>query len=177
MRGTRGVGHPPVVVVTGVPGAGKTTLANAVAAELDALLLSLDAIKERMFAGGQAGPDRDALRRRAEAELAASVDAATGPVVVDIWVAPHRDTERVCRLLKPYANRVAELLCRVPADVAVERYRRRERGGPHLPADEATLQRVREAVDEIAPLSLGVCIEVDTSAPVELGTILDQLRL
>jgi len=37
------------VVVTGVPGAGKTTLASAIAAGLGALFLSLDGIKEDLY--------------------------------------------------------------------------------------------------------------------------------
>ncbi|MBA3266351.1 MAG: AAA family ATPase, partial [Nocardioidaceae bacterium] len=42
----RGGPRALAVVVTGVPGAGKTTLASALAEKLGAVLLSLDTIKE-----------------------------------------------------------------------------------------------------------------------------------
>jgi hypothetical protein len=93
-------------------------------------------------------------------------------VVVDIWIAPRRDTERVGRLLRRGPT-IGEVLCRVPADVAVERYVRRRRGGPH--PGEATLRRIREAVDVLEPMGAEICVEVDTSSPVDISEVLDRL--
>ncbi len=162
------------VVVTGVPCAGKTTLGSAIAGEVGAPFLSLDTIKEDLY-------ERDsrrsgvALRRAAEAALGDCLAAATGTVVVDIWIAPVRDTDRVIKLLRRHTASVDEVLCRVPAEVAVERYVRRPRTGPHLPADELTLERIREAVAVFKPLGLGRCIEVDTSNPVDVQRVLARL--
>lgn len=137
--------------------------------------MSLDALKERLHAAGVGGDDRFALRRAAEVELAARLKVAAGPLVVDIWVAPRRDTERVVTLLRRHTGQVIELLCRVPVDIAVQRYADRRRGGVHLPADEPTLQRIREAVDQIEPLGLGAYLEIDTSTRVDPEAILDRL--
>lgn len=165
-----------VVVVTGVPGAGKTTLARALAAALGVPVLSLDTIKERLYAWGGSSPDRFALRLAAEIELFAVLDGTDCPAVVDIWIAPGRDTERVTGLLHRLGRPVVEVLCLVPAAVATGRYERRARTvGPHLPADPATLQRIRDAVDVIEPMGMGECVVVDTSGPVAIPPLVRQL--
>jgi adenylate kinase family enzyme len=165
-----------VLVVTGVPGAGKTTLAQALAAALGVPILSLDAIKERRYASGGAGQDRFVLRLDSERELFDRLEETDGRAVVDIWVAPGRDTERVIGSLQQLGRPVVEVLCRVPATVAASRYEARARSnGPHLPPDEATLQRIRDAAEVIAPMGMGLCIELDTTRPVGIRDLLDQL--
>jgi hypothetical protein len=111
------------------------------------------------------------LRRAAEEALGNHLAAATDTVVVDIWIAPGRDTERVIRLLRQHTASIVEVLCRIPADVAVERYVRRPRTGPHLPPDEATLRRIREAVEVFKPVGIGKCIEVDTQGESKVSSV------
>lgn len=163
------------MVVTGVPGAGKTTLGSALAAALGATFLSLDAIKESLYAGGDSPGDPYELRLAAERELALQMAAADGTVVLDVWIAPGRDTQRITGLLQQDGRQIVELLCRVPADVAVARYSGRRRGGPHRVPDEPTLQRIREASDVIEPLGIGAFVEVDTSKPVDVAAIRERL--
>ena len=163
------------VVLTGVPGAGKTTLGRALASGLNAPFLSLDATKEKLYERGGGDVEGYQLRLAAEAVLADRLAASKGPVVVDIWIAPGRDTRRVSSLLRANAADTVEVLCRVPADLAVDRYVRRVRGGPHRHADQDTLRRIRAAVDLLTPLGVGRCIEVDTSTPVDVGGLLRAL--
>ncbi|MEP6528295.1 MAG: AAA family ATPase [Nocardioidaceae bacterium] len=164
-----------VVIVTGVPGSGKTTLGSALAIALGARFLSLDAIKERLYHRGAENRDQFGLRLAAEAELVAQLVAEQGTVVVDIWIAPGRDTDRVTTLLQHQGKHIVEVLCRVPTDVAVDRYTRRKRSRPHLPPDEPTLRRIRDAIDVLQPMGIGTCIELDTSRPVDIYGVLDRL--
>jgi predicted kinase len=165
----------PLVVVTGVPGAGKSTLAAALAERLGTFPVSLDAIKEELAADAPDTP-RDWLRRDAEREVVRRLEAVEGEAVLDIWVAPRRDVERVADLLRPWWDRLVEVRCHLPAELAVARYRERERAGPHLPADEVTLDRIRDAAEHPQPLGAPRTVVVDTSRPVALGDVVSAVR-
>jgi predicted kinase len=164
-----------LVVVTGVPGAGKTGLATALAERLGIALVSLDEIKEELAVEAEDTP-REWLRYDAEAELLRRLEAFDGEAVVDIWIAPRRDTERIRDLLKPWWDRVVEVRCQVPAVVAVERYAAREREWPHLPADEETLTRIRDAADHPEALGAPRTVVVDTTRPVDIGDVVTAVR-
>lgn len=177
MDSARARGEPqPLLLVTGVPGAGKTTLGAALASALAVPFLSLDSVKEALYDPGTGDVDRHRLRLAAEEEISTRLGVIDGGVVVDIWVAPGRDTDRVAALLRELDRNVIELICRVPPAVAVARYLRRQRSGPHLPPDDATLQRIRDATDVLAPLGVGRCIELDTSRPVNVDQLVERLR-
>jgi predicted kinase len=165
----------PLVVVTGVPGAGKNTLAAALAARLGIFPVSLDAIKEELAADAPDTP-RDWLRWDAEQEVVRRLEAVAGEAVLDIWVAPRRDVERVRGLLSPWWDRLVEVRCEVPAEVAVARYVARPRGAPHLPPDTGTLERIRDAAVHPEPLGAPRTVVVDTSRPVALGDVVSAVR-
>jgi predicted kinase len=167
---------PVLVVVTGVPGAGKTTLGSAIARVLEVPFVSLDAIKETLYAQDPGPRDPFELRLAAEAVLSSLLDAGPGMVVVDIWIAPNRDSSRVAALLREQRRDIVELLCRVPADVAIGRYTSRRRSAPHRSADASMLARIRRATTEFEPLGIGRCIEVDTSQPVDIGDLVDRIH-
>jgi predicted kinase len=163
------------VVVTGVPGAGKTSLATALAERLGCALVSLDEIKEELAREAEDTP-RDWLRYDAEAELGHRLEAFGGEAVVDIWVAPRRDTERIRDLLKRWWGQTVEVRCQVPAGVAVERYAGRPRSWPHLPPDDDTLVRIREAAEHPEALGAPRTVVVDTTRPVEIGDVVTAVR-
>ena len=165
----------PLIVVTGVPGAGKTSLATALAERLGVPLVSLDEIKEELALEGEDTP-RDWLRYDGEAELVRRLEAFSGEAVVDIWIAPRRDTERVTELLKPWWDGMVEVRCQVPAVVAVERYVARPRSWPHLPPDDATLARIRDAAEHPEALGAPRTVVVDTTRPVEIGDVVTAVR-
>jgi predicted kinase len=165
-----------LVVVTGVPGAGKTGLSTALAERLGVALVSLDAIKEELAVEAEDTP-HEWLRYDAEAELVRRLAAFGGEAVVDIWVAPRRDTERVRELLRPWWEDLVEVRCQVPAVVAMERYAARGRDWPpHRLPDDDTLARIRDAADHPEALGAPRTVVVDTTRPVEIGDVVTAVR-
>lgn len=163
--------RPVLVLMLGVPGAGKSTLGQALADALHAAYVSLDEIKEARYAAGLDRDDRFAMRLACEVMLAERCAAAPGPAVADLWVQPGRDDARACAWLNGQDRPVRQLICRVPADVALSRYRNRPRGGPHLRPDAETEERIRAAVTAIGPLGDWPWRDVDTSGAVDLADV------
>ena len=117
-----------VIVVCGLPGSGKTTLASALAAQLPAAYLRVDAIETPlMLAGVDVGP----LGYQVVQELAASNLALGIPVVIDL-VDPIPQTRRLWRELAARCAATLVVLECVLSDPGEHR-RRVEARRPDLP--------------------------------------------
>jgi predicted kinase len=162
------------VLVGGPPGSGKTTLTEALAAELGLSLLSKDVVKDAlMHALGSpadvAGSRR--LRRAAvHAVLACARTARPGSVIDSTWLAYSRPL--VAALPAP----VIEVRCELDEREALRRYTARSArgGGGHLDALR-TRQELRDPALS-TPLAVGAVLHVDTSAPVDVPALAAQIR-
>ena len=162
---------PLLVVVTGAPGSGKTTVAQALAAELRLPLVAKDDLKEALFDALGTG-DREWSRRLGRATydvlfvVARRLLEAGASCVLE---SNFSNAEPLCAL--PSA-RVVQVLCIAPHDVVLERYAERVRHPGHLDAEMLEELRQRLDVDEWKPLELGgELIELDTSEPVDIEAL------
>ncbi|GAA0812883.1 hypothetical protein Sya03_54700 [Spirilliplanes yamanashiensis] len=158
------------VLVGGWPAAGKTTLATALAARLRLPCLAKDEIKQALMDALGAPPTVAASRTLGVAAVHATLQAARGcpAAVVDSTWYPYS-----VPLVRALTGPFVEIRCRVPVELARERYRRRARDDRHLDAlrtDDELWGR------EVAPLGVGPLVDVDTTGPVDLDALAATVR-
>lgn len=159
-----------LVMVNGLPGAGKSTLATELARALSAPVVSKDAIKEALADVVAVAPS-SALGGAAMEAAWSLVAALPGTVVVESWWFKPRDLHHVrSGLDRCGAEAVVEVWCDVPADVARRRYEGRRRHAVHDDTRRLT-DSWKEWAASAEPLGIGRTIRVDTGAPVDVGIV------
>jgi len=161
-----------IVVVSGAPGAGKTTLAYPLAAALALPIFAKDTIKETLYdALGDAGPADLAVSRKLGAAAMALLwrlaRDAPGCVLEANFRFPDEFARPILRELTAGGGSVAEVYCVCPPDEAARRYdarglgpqRHRVHTWASLPPD------IRAEYD--GPIGVGPVIEVDTTGPTD----------
>jgi predicted kinase len=158
------------VLVGGWPAAGKTTLARALASELEVAYLSKDEIKEALMDRLGAPSTVEESRRLGAAAVAAVLRAARGcpAAVIDSTWFPYSKT-----LARDLPGPCIEIRCRVSVEVARERYRDRQRDERHLDG----LRTAQELWgDDVLPLGVGPLLNVDTTQTVDIAALAEEIR-
>ena len=157
-----------LVYVSGAPGAGKTSLAVPLAAELGYALLTKDLIKETLHdALGAPEPDLAWSRRLGGAamELLWTLAARSADVLIEANFRPNSDNERA--KLTALGGRPVEVHCACPAELAATRYRTRTRH----PVHHLTHASVESLAEWDRPVGIGSLITVDTTTPVDIPAL------
>ena len=155
-----------LVLVTGPPAAGKSSVARPLADALGFPLLSKDAIKETLF--DTVGTGDVAWSRRlgaASMELLFVIGRRLSDVVIDC----NFNAASAARFASD-DTAIVEVFCRVPPEVAQQRFAARTRHPGHC--DDERAPEVVEWVAQSAPLDLGPVLEVDTTRAVDLDAII-----
>jgi AAA domain len=172
-----------VIVVSGLPASGKTTLARALAEALDLPFLDKDDILEALFESLGAGDDawRGRLSRASDTVLEATARRLnSGVVMTSFWRHPHLSVgsgSPIDWIGHLPATRV-EVYCECSAPTAVERFRDRVRHSGHNDSHRTAEQLLAqfEHLEALGPLGLGRLVRVDTSEGYELGHVVAQVR-
>jgi predicted kinase len=164
-----------LVYVSGAPGAGKSSLAGPLAAELGYPLLFKDKLKETLH-DWLSGPDPDlAWSRRlgaAAMELMWAVAADAPRVVIEANFRPHSEYER--GKLTGLADRIVEVYCSCPADLALHRFNERGPGRHQVHVNPSVT--LEELVEWDRPVGVGTLMRVDTTVPVDVARVAAQVR-
>jgi predicted kinase len=162
-----------LVYVSGSPGAGKSSLAAPLAAELGYALLTKDLIKETLH-GALGAPEPDLAWSRklggAAMELLWTLSARSADVLIEANFRPHSDYER--SRLTALGGHPVEVHCACPVELAVARYQARARHPVHHLAHAS----VEGLAEWDRPVGIGTLITVDTTAPVDVTAVAAQVR-
>jgi predicted kinase len=170
---------PLLVVVTGPPAAGKTTIARGIAARLRLPLVEKDTIKEALFDGLGTGDLAWSQRLGGATYLAMlalveeSLRVGASLLVEANFVCGSEVEARLAAL----PARSVQVHCSAPLELLLERYGRRERHPGHV--DSERIEALRDAVESGRhdPLDLpGETIRVSTSRAVDLDAVVDRIR-
>ncbi len=164
-----------LVFVSGAPGAGKTSLAVPLAAELGFALVCKDRIKETLHDALGASPPDLAWSRRlgaAAMELLWTLAADAPSVVVEANFRPHDPYQR--KKLSALAEHPVEVYCQCDPRLAARRYDDRAGTSHPVHAIASVPPDVRTEYDQ--PVGIGKLVTVNTEIPVDVAAVATAVR-
>lgn len=172
---------PVFVVVSGLPGSGKTTLATPLSKRLGLPLLDKDDLLETLLdeLGAELPEDRHRLSRASDALMQTVARASPGAVLSSFWrresLSPTSGTPTAWLRHLPG---VVEVLCDCPPRTAAERFHARVRHPGHHDSSTSLADSLRhfEQLAATLPLGVGPLVRVDTSLDVDVARLTEAVQ-
>jgi uridine kinase len=170
--------RPLFVVISGLPGSGKTTLGRELARALNLPLIDKDELFDARGTGDASW--RRALSRESDQLLKSQALASPGAVLVSFWRVDGmpEDSGTLIDWINDLQAPIVHLRCRCPPRVAAERFAQRRRHQGHLDSTRpfADLLESIEAQSRLGPLPLEPSIDVDTTVALAVTALAAKIR-
>ena len=180
--GTGSSENPVLVIVTGPPGSGKTTVARQISAETRLPLITKDDFKVifyEIFGWGGREPDRRASAAAYEVIYhVAAVELSCGRSLIVEANFREEATERFRELRARHPFHPFQVRCTASRTVLTERLRDRADGGVRHPghADDLNLEQLDYLLASGPKLPLGgTFFEIDTSNPADSDRVVEMV--
>jgi predicted kinase len=169
-----------VVLVSGPPGSGKTTLARPLAERLGFALLTKDDIKESLYSAMEGAPgDVEFSRRIGSAAMevlwALAPHCPTVVLEANFRTKSSYEREKVATLLAT-GSQIVEIYCRLPREEASRRFADRARQVRHHPAHALAEMPPERMAEYEEPFGMGAVIELDTRTPVNVEGLAERVE-
>ena len=172
----------PHLVLSGLPGSGKTTLGRQLAPALDLPLIDKDDILERLFDAKGIGDAawRRTLSREADGILCREALRAGGAVVASFWHLPGMpaDSGTPTDWLQAVTAPLLNVHCVCDPEIAARRFVQRRRHPGHLD-NQVSFAEVLASLHQLnglGPLDIPRRIAIDTSHAPPLNELLRAVR-
>ena len=170
------------VVISGLPGSGKTTLGRRLAPILNLPLIDKDDILNRLFESKGVGNAawRRTLSRESDVILQHEATSSSGAILVSFWRLPGMpsDSGTPTDWLDAPSHQVVNVNCGCELEVAVSRFLQRRRHPGHLDSESSSVEvsASLRMLTQLQPLDIGPRIDVDTSQEPNLPDVVRAIR-
>jgi predicted kinase len=172
----------PFVVISGLPGSGKSTLGRRLAPLLDLPLIDKDEILDRLFESKGVGDAawRRTLSRESDVIFQNEAKNSNGAILASFWhlQGMPSDSGTPTDWLDAPSHHVVNVHCVCPVEVAASRFHQRRRHPGHLDGNSSSAELLvsLRTLTQLPPLDIGLRIDVDTSRVANLTNVADAIR-